>query len=335
MKIIKRLCIYCLIGVILTVPLLYYANNILFSNGTLTVKANKRTETEKVNDAKVKVPQSAECIYATYDLANITYIDSGELYIEDVKKGEVVKKISELDPIEYALPMLDRNLIVYFVYDDNKVTIKTYNIDKDDITEHKSFKVSGLEKIVDVKYSSLTNLIYINMEIQDKDSARLGNTRSAIYRVDILNNISLYKTSKKITNMQLVNGQDILAYEDGDNNIYVKRKKVLGPDRQKYDLLGVDKDNNVHVVSLENPSEEYIVTNGKVKRNLTIEAGYKNVITDSEHIYLAYEDYILDLLNNEKIEVKENLRIIKITEFNIVYLNDKNEVIIDDIKKLT
>jgi hypothetical protein len=373
-KFIKIICIYILIGVVLTTSTLYYLNNFLLSDQNILVK-KPDTKNTKIKESfnPVSVSNSAKHISLTYDRNYVTYIDSGKLYIKNTRNNEIFKIIQEETPVVYAFSLSDRNIIVYFTYEQKQITapvakksdrtsdvrtdiynkpksksheisavqadiynkpksqpentgqlkIKTYNIDKNEKTDHKNFTVKDFYGIKDVKYSSLTNLIYINIETNENKTIK-----NRIYRIDIMKNASVYTSNKTICHIELLNHDDTLIYEDTENNIYINKKLFKYQNNKKFKLLGIDDNDYIYLLSIDQPGNLFTLKNNTVKEKRLIEnLNNVGIFSKDNKILLIYKDYALDLIKNEKVEIPPDAAIIDLGENYIYYKNINNEII--------
>lgn len=325
---LKKLFIYIVIGIGLTILPLCYINNIILGDNSTAIKRNSKSNLFNLKGYdEAKVPDEAQYIAVTYDGDFVTYIDSGKLYIKNAKNDKMYDVVEEEAPVIYSLPLNDRNIVIYFTYDSNTLAIKTYDLNKQEKTEHKTIKVSDLSKICDVRYSSYTNVIYINVETN-----RDGTVRNNIYRVNIMKNVSVYAWGKKIKNMEILNNKDTLVYEDSENRIYIKNKIFKYEGNKKFKLLGVDGDDNIYLFSINNPDTVYVVKDGEVVEKRQIEdPNFEGIFNRDNRVCLVYKDYVYDVVNDKKINIKPDATIIDINDAHIVYKNDDNKILIERI----
>ena len=176
----------------------------------------------------------------------LNYISSGSLSIKNLDNNSTTKEIKEKSKILYSVTLSDRNLIMYFTYDQNNIYIKTYDIDKDLKTDHQSFKADGVIDISDVKFSTFTNCIYVNtlgygQKTTSKTTYQEGkgnvtqnfsvvdkNTQiNKVYRIDIHKEVSTFLNNAEIKKMELLNHQDVIVYQNKSNNIFIKQKQWM------------------------------------------------------------------------------------------------------------
>lgn len=324
---LKKLLLYILIGIGLTFMPLCYVNNVILGDSKVIKKKENAKSFLNFNRNETIVPENAEYVAATYDGNYVTYIDSDKLYIKDIKSDDVYDIIEDDVPIIYSLPLSDRNIIMYLTYDDENLAIKTYDIDKKESTEHKIFKASHIEGISDVRYSSYTNMIYINAKTKN-----FGIYRNNIYRVDIMKNVSVYAKGKKIEDMQLLNNKDALIYEDSDNKVHIKSKIFKYEDNKRFKLLGVDGEDNIYLLSLDKENTIFAVKDGEVVNERHIEdLSYESVFNRDNKVFLVYRDYVYDVVNDKKIKIKPDSTVVDINDNHIVYKYSDNKIVVDKI----
>jgi hypothetical protein len=321
MNMFKKLIVYMLIGTAITIGPLYYINNVLLSSTSTIIEKDSKTVSIPVN-SYVKVPGGAKNISLLYDSNNLAYLDSGNIYVKDVKKDTMSHTIVENTPILYARPLDDRGIIMYFTYDKNKLEIRTYDVDKQEKTLQKSISVKNLYEIKDVKYSSLTNLIYIDVVINENKVYK-----DTVFRVDIMKEVSSYIVNKQISELELLNNKDTLVYQDVLNNVFIKGKQFQYENNKKYKLLGVDKNDIIYLVTLDSSRNVLAVNGNSIKKLQQLDdINFIDTINSDNTVYLIYKDYILDLITNSKVEVKSDEKIIDINNDSILLENTKNEV---------
>jgi hypothetical protein len=325
-KTIRKLFVYSIIGTIITGLPLFYINNYVLSDDYEPVSINKSNKkyTYAAERIKVDMPYEAKDIGLTYDGKYISYIEHEKLYLKEVSEDGQVKEIESEEPVIYAKPFDDRDMIMYFTYNNDMLHINTYDIKKDEIREHKSIEVRNLIGVKDVKYSSLTNLIYINVEIDNGEKSL-----NRIYRIDIMKNVSIYVRGKRVENMALLSREDTLIYQDDKNNIYIEKRLFKNFSDRKLSLLGVDKDEAIYLMSVKDPMKVYVIKDRIVNDEKQIEdMNYTSIINKNNTIYLIYNNYILDFAQNKKIDIEEGSSVIDIVDNHILYKNGRGETIV-------
>lgn len=317
---IKRIAIYVITGTIITTIPLYYLNNVLL--------AETRVDEIKVVDVKkvvadvkkegATIPEYAEGISITNKEDVIGYLQNGQVILKNVKTDEEVKRIVDEHDIVYFKPLYDRNIILYFMHYDNKLEIKTYNMDLDEKMEHKTFKVGDLNRIKDVKYSHLTNVIYILVETKTSKG-----TLDKIYRVDIMKNVELYLAdSNEIMDIEQLNKEDKLIYQDSYGNVYDNGKKIyLKVNKSKiskFDILGIDEMDNLYLIGREDRNL-YIYRDKELVSGKNINIEYDRIFNKNNKIYAVGKNDIYDVINNKPIHKKAEDEIVDILNDRILY----------------
>lgn len=147
-KLFKKLIIYSLIGTILTIAPLYYLNNILFAQ--VTADEIKEINLNKVN-FKLKndggtVPSDAQYLSLTNMNNVVSYLHNGQVVLKDIQNDKLLDAIDEENEIVYLKPLYDRNILLYFIYSDGMLNIKTYNLDTKEKWSINHLKLKGLIK---------------------------------------------------------------------------------------------------------------------------------------------------------------------------------------------
>ncbi|SKA79770.1 hypothetical protein SAMN05443428_103123 [Caloramator quimbayensis] len=324
---LKKLLIYILIGIGLTFMPLCYVNNIILGDSKVIKMKGNTKSILNFNKNETVLPEGAKYVAATFDGNYVTYVDSDKLYIKDIKTDNVYDVVEDDVPIIYSLPLSDRNIVMYITYDDENLAIKTYDIDKRESTEHKAFKASKIEEICDVRYSSYTNMIYINAKTKN-----FGISKNNIYRVDIMKNVSVYAKGKKIEDIQLLNNKDALIYEDIDNKVHIKSKIFKYEDNKRFKLLGVDEEDNIYLLSLDKEGTVFVVKDGNVVNERHIEdLSYESVFNRDNKVFLVYKDYVYDVVNDRTIKIKPDSTLVDIKDNHVVYKCNDNKIVVDKI----
>lgn len=320
-KLFKKLIIYSIIGAILTIAPLYYLNNILFAQ--VTADEIKEINLNKVN-LKLKndggnVPSDAQYLSLTNMDNVVAYLQNGQVMVKDIQNDNELDIISEENEIVYLKPLYDRNILLYFIYNDGMLDIKTYNLDTKEKMEHKSFKVKGFNKIKDVKYSSLTNVIYILLEINTN-----GTNIDKVYRIDIMKNVSLYLSDKNgIKDIELLNKEDRLIYQDYEGNVYDNGKVVsLKANKtkfKKFDILGIDESDNLYLLGKEEKSI-FVCNDGKLLTGINVSSfEFNNIVNKNNRIYLINKNEVYDVINNKTTKIDDAEEIVDILNNKILY----------------
>lgn len=322
---IKRILIYMLIGAIITVGPLYYLNYMLLSGTSSHVVSEVSKEVTHVLKPEVSIPEGAQNISLTSDQGNLCYIKNGVLYIIDAKSGKTISTITDQNPVIYAVPLEDRNIVMYCTYDGNKLYIKTYDMDNSEERDQKSIRINDLNRVNSIKYSSLMSIVYI--DVKAGTGSRLTDT---IYRVDIMKSVSMYASNKAILDIALLSTKDSLVYQDSKDNVYIKRRLFKYNNYRKFKLLGTDINDCIYLIPDENTSDVLVVKDGLVQNEISLsDSSYIKSINKDGSVYLVYSDHLLDLSENRVIKINSGKDVIDITSGSVLCVDSNNKVSIE------
>jgi hypothetical protein len=321
---VKRIIIYALIGAVITIGPLYYINDVLLSDSAgATIQTSSVDKPAEVS-LKATIPDDARYLSLAYNSTNICYVYDGRLYVKNAADDTVIETIEEKSPVIYALSLDDRNIIMYFTYDGSKLGVKTYNIDQDEKTDQKSISVNNLYEIRDVKYSSITNVIYIDVKTgnENKSSDR-------IYKVDIMKNITVYADNKKISGIALLKNKDSFIYQDSNSNVYIKGKTFNYKNNKKFVLLGTDSKDCIYLSPKLDLGEVLIVQNGAVVGEKHLEdSEYTGIISGDGNVYAVYKDHMINLSDDTRTDISPDTALIGIRNGSMMLRNTNSEVTI-------
>ncbi|MEY8000694.1 hypothetical protein AB8U03_10865 [Clostridium sp. Mt-5] len=285
--------------------------------------ANSKASLKEVpNFTMDNVPNGAIDISFSYDDKYCTYLYNSGIYVKEIGTNKLIKKISERSGIRKSILMGNRNIIMYFCILNNKLKVKTYNIENGLITEQKSFAVPKNSAIKSVDYSSATNLIFINLE-----QISGNNKIDSIYYLNIMKNVRRIYPGHRVNNMLLANNSLALYFEDNNNNLYCHSKPILGVKRAH--IIGCDSSDNVYARSLDNKSIIYVVNNNNlIKIRRLNDLNFVGFYTNKNNVYVIYKNYIINLTsNNARLTYNNDLRFIGMGGLN-VYFKDSNDHIV-------
>ncbi len=280
----RRTLFYAILSFVLCFVLLAMVNHsIVFGTGNQAAGASAITQTVITG-----VPKDAQHISFSYDDKYCTYLYESKIYIKDIAQDKEIKTISDTG-ITWAQLMYDRNNILYFTQSSSAIVLKTYTIDNDVSNKQLSIKITSGTKIKDVDYSNATNLIYINLETK-----KSGTTTNTIYSINIMKELTKVSSSSIVDNMVLLNNTGSLYYEDGDNNLYNRVKKVVDLDTGH--LIGCDSEDRVYVQSIDDKSSISVLSGSKTDKVLTLpDTDYISFYSDKSNVFAIYNDYIINL----------------------------------------
>lgn len=251
LKKIKKVIIWALLSLIVQFSGLFYANNYLFSTdgGKIVFKKIDENRKQAAKDIQVSVPQSASHINVSYDGKYVAFYEGEILDIVNTLTGEVKKvDFNQGIKVSYYKWLPDRNRMLIAEKPSSKnggnIKLSYYDVDKDEKVEIKDIAwTDSKSEVVDIKLSTLTNVIYIKV-------AHSGN-RSSIYWLNIMMELKNVDTKGYIIgNMEVIPHEDKLVYEDLTyNRIYVTNMKepLSFKNSGKMTLLSIDEEDNIYL----------------------------------------------------------------------------------------
>jgi len=283
---------------------------------------NTKTASSEIKNIIIKnMPFGAEEISFSYDDKYCTYLYNSEIYIKDTGSNKLVRKIFEKSGIEKLMLMGSRNIIMYFCISNKTLELKTYNIENGLITIQKSFIIPENSTIKSADYSSVTNLIFINME-----QGSGNNKKDYIYYLDIMKNVKRIYPGHLVNRMLLANNSLALYFEDRNNNLYCHSKLISGVKRAH--IIGCDANDNVYARSLDDKSTIYVVNNNNLITTQRLnDLNFIGFYTNKSDVYVIYKNYIINLTSKGKLTYNKDLKFIGIGGLN-AYFRDKNNNIV-------
>ncbi|MCL4377637.1 MAG: hypothetical protein M1409_04535 [Actinobacteria bacterium] len=221
--------------------------------------------------------------------------------------------------------MNDRDIIIYFTLKGASLNVKSYDIVNNIETLQKTINITAGTTIKHIDYSSLTNLIFFNIE--GSNGSSLINT---LYYLNIMKRVKTINLKNTINNMVLLNNTFTLYYEDYNNNLFCYPQPIEGFNKKKIRLLGCDSNDNIYVQSLDKKSTAYVLKNEKIEKIISLnDPLYEEIYADKIGVYLVYGNYLINLADdtNKKIPLDKDLKFIGISGAKI-YFRDSNDNII-------
>ncbi|AAM24259.1 hypothetical protein TTE1004 [Caldanaerobacter subterraneus subsp. tengcongensis MB4] len=327
---IKKVLKWAFATLALELAFLYYLNNVFLVDSTFIKSEEVFGSISLPPLIEIKIPSYAKDVHVSYDGKYISYDEGGNLIIADAKTGKTVKVIEKATKEgDYYTWLPDRNRILYFSRMDSltgtKVELKSYDVDNDLYnTVYIKIYLPSKSAISYVTLSPLTNVIYL------KATTPYGDR---LYQVNIMGEVRrIYLPVKRIEKMVETQRKDNLIYQSDDGRLYLLkdgRKQVLLSAKNKYALLGIDRDDNVYIGKMGTEGIEEIyydsvdkpigmwhkisLKRGQVLKDLVVLFNEKSVgiITGNNRLE--------DLRGNVISEAKG--KIIEITRDYIVYKN--------------
>ncbi|HAN10267.1 MAG TPA: hypothetical protein DCP90_06620 [Clostridiales bacterium] len=339
LKTIERWLIYAFIGTIFTFSVLIYLNVSLLKDEATDLKYTQKGQyipEALLLKAQVELPPNAKTISFSYDHNYVSYINTGIIYIKDLRTGKIVKEIAEEGPITNAFFVSDRNIILYFVLktkgtardkfneiiyqeigeenlDDEEgidnytseqdialmeqllknqvLLVKTYSMSSGESIEQVELGSANFLRIKQVEYSSLTNVIYVNVEMLQK-----GKIINTIFRINIMKRVSKYQSGALYTKVVLLSHEDKLIVEDNKNNIYINKSSFKTKEYKKFILIGKDQEDNFYISPVDVPSK-ILKIKGKdiIEEKIIGDTSFSSIHNNKEGVFLIFKDYIWPL----------------------------------------
>lgn len=365
-----RLFVYVLTGTLVTVGILLYIENIYIKSDNQKIKQYYSETKDLPEEREVEtlfhpVPDDAKNVHLTDDRKYLSYISNGMLYVDDVEKKTTVKEIKDIitaqkreligqeaiykeesdkpvyidvySPLKtvdseaqviYSHCLSDRNRILFFSYDGEWLAVKTYDMQRDDLVQHNTFQIRGLKSIDNVCFSVFTNVIYFNVEIESK-----GKTTHAVYRVNIMKQGNLFIKESNIKNMALLNHEDTLIYQNGNDRIIIDGSSFKYEDYKTFNLLGVDAEDRLYLQILDKPEEVLVLKDKKLDYRITLSnPNYVKSLNKDNHVYLLYEDSVVDLTASTSHQLEPGATFENINLADLIFKDVSNKVVIQPIK---
>lgn len=327
MRIFKRITVYIIIGLMVTLPLLYYVNDKVSYNSKEVVSPEITAANSK--DKKVSVPEYSTFIDVIEDNKYISYISDGNIIIEKLSDNTEFEKIDEIDPICFVTIPEKIHKALYMVQGEKNFEFKSYSIKDNESVVEAKIPRKAKSTIKSIYFSTLTNYIYVTIS---------NDKYCDVYKVDIMKNVTLEYSWKLIENSDMLkneseNGESPYIYENDQEAIYINNKlfKYNKTQTKGFKLLGVDKDDNIFILN-KNAKLILKVKNSKIIDEIPIDdINYDKILLNNGQIHLVYKDSIYDVNNNSSFK-KRDAEVIEVTGELVIYKNSNSEVLVEKTK---
>jgi hypothetical protein len=254
MKIFKRILIWAMISIAIQMSGFYYINKYYLSDETNIKVSKLQKNTDTAKSIEVAVPAGIENVNASYNGKYVAYEDSGVLDIVDMSTGEK-KTVSFESGVEISsykwLSDRNRMLIAEKHTTSRGISFELayYDVDKDTKEKIEDLAWTGNSaEVSDIEASPLTNVIFIKIALNDK--------QSTIYWMNIMADKKKVSTvTSSIGSICIVPHEDKLLYENTNNNkVYMTGSKSalsVGTTGEEV-LLSVDNNDNAYIGELSN-----------------------------------------------------------------------------------
>lgn len=207
----------------------------------------------------------------------------------------------------------------------HKIAVKTYDLNKNEKTDHIDFDAPNMLAIKEVQYSSLTNVIYVNVE-----SIKNNKKTNSIYRINIMKRISKYQEGPSFNKMIVLKNEDKLIVEDSLNNLYIDKKQFKTATYKKFKLLGRDNQDNIYLSPMEAPLNILKVQGVTVVQEMLLrDTSPHYTYSNDDGIYMIFKDYIWSVDKNKtlgKTKVGSRNKLLDLFDNAIYELNQENRI---------
>jgi hypothetical protein len=335
MKWIKRISIWVAVSLSLQCLGLFYIDHYFLADDSKVVtKKVEEEKTEKVKNIDIKLPQTVQKVFVSYDAKFLSYYEDEELNIVNCKDGSTKNiEVEEGTIISFYKWLPDRNRMLLVEKNSNdessNLILYSYDVSKGEKVKVKDLTWSDAKsQVQDIQLSTLTGVTYVKI-------ANNGG-KPGIYRIDRMGSMTKIDTIPTfVSNIALVRLEDKLVYEGlVYNSIFVtggdKDLSIEGV--EKLTLIGTDDDDNVYVgelkdkriskiyfgktsqktegwkvINLQDSSEKkdlFVSSVGKVYQNDSLRGVIKEVNSGTQTSYQGkllqlYTKGIVSLVNNK------------------------------------
>jgi hypothetical protein len=329
----KKVFIYFLIfsvfGFLFTLASLRFVDNYIYnmnnSSSILDIQDELKKETLTINN-NLKLPSDVDLVQYSYNNKYYSYLKDGAVEIYKSENKELFDIIKEDKKICFYNLLYDKNLIVYFVEDtkgtSTKLTLKTYELSSKRKTEYNKFNVTDFDRIKQIEFSPIINIIYLNIENK--------NNTSTIYRIDLFNSMSTVFSGKEIEKLIMLKHKDRLYYQLDNKDVYYAGGR-LNLFKNKVNMIGTDLDDNIYFIDVDK-TKVYKVKDNKIIK--TIELSDNNAVncySDNTAVYIIFPNYIIDVSSDDvykRICKLSNYVTFETIKTDTVYLKTKDNIIV-------
>jgi hypothetical protein len=332
MSFFKRLFIFTLIGVVVSLSALYYANNVLLadvpvSSTNLTADNTQPNKEQKASiPVEVTLPSDSKNVMFFENDKYITYINQGTLYIKDSNSGTIKKEIHENMPIIFYKTIENRGRILYVVKNSNNFELKTFALETEETDSQVKITKNSSSELQAIDYSTLTNNIYVVIK---------DGSGSDVYKIDIMKKLSKVQSDKAIKTVDMLkkSGDNAFIFENNDGSVTIGSKNFNADGVSKgFKLLGIDDEDNIYILN-KTTDTMYTVNNSKVISKTPMKSKeIKEILNLNDGIYAIFSDHIYNVKTKSRIDKSVDGTILSITDSNILYKNKTGKVFIENIK---
>lgn len=301
-KFLTYFSVFFMVGTAITIGALAFIENYIYNlnNSSVTVGLvdTQNNEPNIKENTSIILPEGAQNVEFSFDNKYYTYLLDNKIYINSIKDGSAVDKITEDLPICYYKLLYDKNRIMYFIEDksvsSSYLHLMTYEISSKKKSEYNKLNVYNFSKVIDIYSSPIINIMYFDVE------TKTGSTvKNNIYRIDLFNNLSKYLTSNSFENAYMLQTKDKIYYQDEKQNTYSSGSYV-SLFNEKVKLIGIDGSDNIYFLAEKTKNKVYKVNNGKIAEKIELkDSEVMTTYCNHEGVYVVYSNYIINVSGKE------------------------------------
>lgn len=259
-----RTMVYFLVGMTIMGSSYYYLDQVyLAPTADFTTLGDKEPPKDlKKSFDYVNVTSGKK--YYSHDGAYMAVVDSNsvKIYKANEKNSEINIALRGKD-VSFFEWMPDRNLALLGLYEGSTVTLEQFNPENPDHkTDTDIERLPSGSKIVDLAYSTATNVVYMKVELEPK-RARVYrtdanyDTRRIYVQAENIGRLAVFYDEDKFFYDNLRNGE-VYMYDDSNGGW-----RAINP-AGTYRLIGVDREKNIYIAAVDKDGKATSVSKGKL-----------------------------------------------------------------------
>ncbi len=259
-----RTMAYFMVGMTIMGGSYYYLDQVFFAPTADFTTLGDKEPPKDLKKAFDYVNVTSGKRYYSHDGAYMAVVEekSAKIYKANDKNSEIKVDLRDKE-ISFFEWMPDRNLAILALHAGTTVTLEQFNPEN---PEHKTDtdieKLPRGSKIVDMAYSTATNVIYMKVEV--------GPNQYRVYRTDAnYDTRRIYVQAENIGRLAVFYDEDKFFYDNlrtGDVYMYNDATggwRAINP-AGAYRLIGVDKEKNIYVAAVDKEGKATSVSRGKL-----------------------------------------------------------------------
>ncbi len=259
-----RTMVYFLVGMTIMGGSYYYLDQVYLAPTADFTTLGDKEPPKDLKKAFDYVNVTSGKKYYSHDGAYMAVVDSHsvKIYKANEKNSEINIALRGKD-VSFFEWMPDRNLALLGLYEGSTVTLEQFNPENPDHkTDTDIERLPSGSKIVDLAYSTATNVIYMKVEIEPK-RARVYrtdanyDTRRIYVQAENIGRLAVFYDEDKFFYDNLRNGE-VYMYDDSNGGW-----RAINPSGA-YRLIGVDREKNIYIAAVDKDGKATSVSKGKL-----------------------------------------------------------------------